>query len=243
MIPNTVFNQFTHKPSFSKAEFRTVIHAYKPSYSDSSVTWLLGKLQKNQQIIRLGNGRYCMAQQAMGKQAYGYVPSPLFGNVVQTIVPTYPLADFQVWELSQLNEFMNHQIAKNTIIVEAEKTLLEGIFELLHGIYPYTLFCPSEEQYYRQRSSDTTIIVQKLTSEAPKPLQMHIASLEKILVDLLSNKLPGKLINAGEYRNILEGAFSKYLMKEKQLLRYARRRNVMPTLHKCLIECGIELEK
>lgn len=64
--------------------------------------------------------------------------------------------------------------------------------------------------YYKQRGKDDTVVVQKLISEAPKPITGHSAPLEKLLVDLFSKKLTGKLISRSEYQRIYEDAFSKY---------------------------------
>ena len=66
-----------------------------------------------------------------------------------------------------------------------------------------------------------------MLTEAPK-VQADIkgCSLEKLLVDLFSNKLTGQLVERAEYLGIYEEAFRKYYIDEKKLFRYARRRNL-----------------
>lgn len=49
---------------------------------------------------------------------------------------------------------------------------------------------------------------------------------EKLLVDLFSRKLTGHLIERAEYPAVYEEAFSKYLIDQKKMFRYARRRGV-----------------
>jgi hypothetical protein len=50
--------------------------------------------------------------------------------------------------------------------------------------------------------------------------------LVKLLVDLFSLKLVGHLLQRAEYPAIFEEAFSKFLIDEKKMLRYARRRSL-----------------
>lgn len=65
-----------------------------------------------------------------------------------------------------------------------------------------------------------------LISETPKPVMGHSVTLEKLLVDLFSKKLTGKLISRSEYPGIYEGAFSRYSIDETKMFRYARRRHL-----------------
>lgn len=41
------------------------------------------------------------------------------------------MLEFQMWELIQFNEFLNHQIAKNIIVVEVENMLEDSVFDTL----------------------------------------------------------------------------------------------------------------
>ena len=49
----------------------------------------------------------------------------------EKITDRYPLLEFQMWELIQFNEFLNHQIAKNIIVVEVENMLEDSVFDTL----------------------------------------------------------------------------------------------------------------
>ena len=52
-------------------------------------------------------------------------------EVEEKITDRYPLLEFQMWELIQFNEFLNHQIAKNIIVVEVENMLEDSVFDTL----------------------------------------------------------------------------------------------------------------
>ena len=69
--------------------------------------------------------------------------------------------------------------------------------------------------------------IQRLLSEAPKPLgDMKECRLEKLLVDLFSNKFTEQLVERAEHAGIYKKAFRKYYIDEKKMFRYARRRNL-----------------
>ena len=152
------------------------------------------------------------------------------------IQENYPLVDFQVWELYQMNEFVNHLLAKNTIFIDVENILDESVFNLLFDRYPHVLHNPDTEEYYKY-AGDETIVVRKLISETPSPFgQYRQASLEKLLVDLFGRGIPGSLLARSEYRAIYEDSFRKYTINQAKLFRYARRRgiekNIRDFIHK-----------
>lgn len=221
---------------FTKQQFRDLVHEVKPEYAESSVAWLLSKLKKEHKIASVGKGVYICSLDERDKQAYDYKHSEAYLNIEKAIVKEYPLVYFQMWEMYQMNEFVNHQFGKNTVFVEVENMLESSVFNMLHDKFTDVLYCPSTDMYYRQRGNDNTIVVQKLISEAPKPTEQHSSSLEKLLVDLFSNKFTGRLIGRSEYRAIYEDAFSRYDIDEIKMFRYARRRNLEDKIKKFLKE-------
>lgn len=226
MNQKTVLNYFRPGETFGKNQFREAIHVLDPEYAESSVNWLLAKLKKENQIITVGRGKYERVPDTAKKKQYAYIHSEEYNDIERKIMEKYPLVDFQMWELIQFNEFVNHQISKNLIVVEVENMLDEAVFDMLHEEYPYVLYSPHMEYYYRHKGGDNTVVVLKLISEAPKPVEGHSSPLEKLLVDLFVNKFTGHLIERSEYPVIVEDAFRKYYLDESKMFRYARRRNV-----------------
>lgn len=212
---------------FDKQQFREMVCSIFPDYKEYSVSWLIKKLKEEKVLVSVGKGKY-IRQEARGrkKRVYKYMHSDEYLDVEKSITQEFPLVTFQMWELIQFNEFVNHQLSKNILIVEVENMLENAVFEYLRDQYMHVLFCPDIDEFYRYRSEETTIVILKLVSEAPKPIENHSSPLEKLLVDLFTNKFAGKLIQRSEYRAILEDSFEKYLIDETKLFRYARRRNV-----------------
>ena len=89
---------------------------------------------------------------------------------------------------------------------------------------------PTYDTFYKQRAPETDIVVQKLLSEAPAPDVNHSCVIEKLLVDLLSKKLSGSLIERSEYPRIYEDVFRKYNIDETRMFRYAKRRHLYDRL-------------
>ncbi len=211
---------------FSKNEIRDLIHEEIPSYSEAALSWLLRELTKQGFLQNISKGIYQICAQDSARSDYSYMHSEIYKSVETLIAKEYPLVDFQMWELYQMNEFLNHLLGKNTIFVDVEPDCTDFVFETLHDTFSDVLYCPTSEQYHRQRGADVTIIVEKLISESPRPYEEHSAPLEKILVDLFSRKLTGKLLPRSEYPVIFEDCFQRFRIDEAKMLRYARRRNI-----------------
>ncbi len=210
---------FSH-PDFSTEEFFMAIQSENPDIGRSTVYKLLKNLCDQNRISRAGRGRYISSPQ----KNYNYPLSETANTISSLIRESFPLVNFQIWELYQMNEFVNHQIAHNTIIVDVENMLDDTIFNFLFEKYPHVLYKPSTDEYYKY-VGDETIVVKKLISEAPAPLnELHLASLEKVLVDLFGKDISGELIPRSEYRAIFEDSFKRYDINSAMLFRYARRR-------------------
>lgn len=219
-----LITSFPRNKVFDKAQFRLYINSNN-SYSENSITWILRKLKTSGEILAVGHNKFLPVSEKQVKQKYTYIHSPLYKEIEKYISELYPLLDFQMWELIQLNEFVNHQIAKNTIIVEVEKELEDIVFEKIITKYNHVLYSPTQEDFYRYRGDGDSIVVLNLITEAPRTINEHSCPLEKILVDLFSNKFVGHLIEKSEYPSIFEEAFGKYQINETAMFRYARRRN------------------
>ena len=163
--------------SFSRQEY---MDAMASSYSMTrpQIAYDLNKRLDQGSIVRIGWGRYSLPKKRMYRHQY----SESAIDVVKTISDDYDGLDFQVFELRQLNSFMNHQMAHNTIFVAIENDLVDYVFESLWKTYPgRVMLKPKADQYYRYRQDDE-IVVGRLPSETPKGIDYPwMSRLEKIL--------------------------------------------------------------
>lgn len=226
-------------PSFSTKDFIGMVKETQAVYSDRKAYRILLDLQDDGKVMKIGRGRYTPLSV---KRPYRFEASPQLIEITGQIRKKYPLVNFQIWELYQWNEFVNHQMAHNAFFIEVENPLETTIFEYLSEQYPRVLLRPDIETYYRYRSDDM-IVVQRLLTGVPTSLPgTNQAALEKLLVDIFSKKLTGQLIERAEYRRIYEDAFRKYAINESALFRYAGRRHLEEDIRRFIdYETGIQL--
>ena len=169
-------------------------------------------------IARVGRNAYCIPQN--GERVYSYQYSDLANEVADTIIDAHPYLRFSITELVQINEFANHQIAHNVIFLSVEDDVADFVFVTLKDKYPgKVLLNPNAELFHRYWYDN------KLITEAPKGKECpwH-ARLEKVLVDILNEPLWLESISESELPTIYEDAFSRYVIDESCLFRYAQRR-------------------
>lgn len=238
-MERTVKNFLAKHPAFTTKEFVNMLRIESPDVGRSTIFHILKTLCDNNEITRTRKGHFDVA----GKKDYFYEPSVMVKKISSEIHAEYPLVDFQMWELFQMNEFVNHLLAKNVIFVEVENMLDESVFNLLFEKYPHVLHNPDMDEYYKYAGKET-IVIRKLISEAPPFFgNYRQASLEKILVDLFGRGISGSIISRSEYQAIYEDSFDKYNINQARLFRYARRRGIEKTILDFIHEeTGITLE-
>ena len=228
------------KKIFSKSDFSAAL-SRKYEMTDPQITYDLGKRIERGEIIRIGWGQFTLPEK---KSVYRHFYSDASNEVAEEIKREYADLDFQIFELIQLNEFMNHQIAHNTIIIGVENDLMDFVFDTLWKSHPgKVMLKPTVNDYYRYLQDDE-IIVNRLPSETPKGLEVPWqCRLEKILVDVLVDKLVSEIVPENEKQAIVGGAFDTYLIDEKTMIRYAKRKGATGKLMQALSAYGRTLER
>lgn len=189
----------------------------------------LQQLLKAGEIVRVGRNAYCIPQNGVGY--YWHTYSDEATRVAQIMADHFPAAEFTIFELVQLNEFIKHLLAHNALFLSVESDIAEFVFKALKSYFPgKVLLNPTAEMYHRYWY-DGMIVINRLITEAPKGRQERWhTSLEKMLVDLVADPLLLGSIGDSEYPRIFEEAISKYVINKNRLQRYARRRSVASRL-------------
>lgn len=223
MMERTLGKMKTEHP-FSRNELLMEMMKCGAIVSIASLNAGIDKMLQRGDIARVGRNAYYVPPHYMRRYEYDY--SKQARSVVQRIEERYPYLDFVVFELIQLNEFVNHQLAHNTIFVYAEPFATEFVFDMLWDCYDgMVLLKPSRKEYDRYWDEDA-VVVKKLVSEAPLARRAKWKSrLEKILVDLFADKLLRDLLSPAELSRVYQDSFHKYIIDESSLFRYAKRRS------------------
>lgn len=198
----------------------------KPNFSEKSVYWLLNRLMVMGLLIRVGRDKYRLRKNNKILKTYHYQYSKKMQNVVSILTRKYPLMEFQVWESIQFNYFVNHQIAHNILFVEVENMLENSTYELLRDKFDgNVLLCPNYDTYSLYVADETIVVLNLITETPTDKNNIHNVLLEKLLVDMMINKLISLFVSKSEFAHILEEAFLMYCINESKMFRYARRRN------------------
>jgi len=198
-----------------------------PNYKIKSFDWHFSKLLSANMLEKVGKNLYVKSNPLKTKETYTYITqSEGFLGVESLLSVEYPLAEFIIWETIALNEFVNHQIAMNTILVMTEKMVMDSFFELLKNHFPSVLISPTPDEITRY-GQNGSIVINTLSSRYPKnPKQRHRYSIEKFIVDLFAEKTITSIISKGDYPGALEIIFERYKINETKLFNYARTRYV-----------------
>ena len=226
--------------SFSRDNLRAAMNNCGMYISEASFKLKLQWLIKSGKIVRVGRNAYCIPNDRLHK--YRYEPSELSGDVTGRLQENHPYLDFTMFELVQLNEFINHQVAHNALFVSVEADLGGFVFETLKTAYPgKILLYPNIKTYHQYWFSDM-IVIGKLITESPKDREMpKAARLEKILVDIIADPLLSSSVSESEYPGIYWNAFNKYVVDESCLFRYARRRSSDRKIYQLITQTGLQL--
>ena len=215
--------QLSSKTSFNRAELHKAMESYGKKISEASFKKKLQDLLKQQEIVRVGRNAYRVSSDHMAHYHYDY--SDLVVQLSHIISSSFPYVDYSIFELRQLNEFLNHQVAHNTVFLSVESDVMSFVFETLKESFSGKVLISPTKELFNQYWCDNMIVLNKRVTETPKGLgESWHSRIEKVLVDLITEPLIQDSINKSEYDNIFEDVFSRYIVDESCLFRYARRR-------------------
>ncbi len=231
---NIVLNKI-EKETFSRKDVFNAASSIRADFKKTDIRNLIEALLAGNSIVRVAHNQYIRSERSKPQSTPVY--SDEAKKLVEEVREKYPYLNFQVWEITWLNEFLNHLVAHNRIFLDVENDGCEFVYSSLSDDYAgRILLRPSvkELQYYLQNDS---IIVDRLISESPKgKSNFYETPIEKIIVDMFANKALMSMISKGDYPEALKAMFEKYNIDQTKMLRYARRRNKKEELVKYIKE-------
>ncbi len=210
--------------SFSREDIFYYTRNMDTSFKKTQLRYLIGKLLKNKLIVRNGHNSYIKNNK--NKKDYINIYSFFSKEIISFMNKNFPLVDYRLWELFCLNDFVNHQISKNKIFFEIEKDCCEFMYnEMPEKFRRKILLNPTPEEVMLY-GDEKNIIITKLTTETPKGQKnFYGLCLEKLIVDLFSNKILQSILSKGDYPAAVSEMFNKYNINQNKMLRYAARKN------------------
>lgn len=223
MWADKVISELSEQKTYTRQELLRRFQETRPDLNDSTFRWILYGLQKDQTIFRVGRDEYSLQP----REAILYRPlyTDAAQNVIRFLENRFPDLVFVVFESVLLNEFLNHQIAQNTIYIQAEKDLGTFVFDVLRDEgYGNVLYRPDSRELDRYWSNGC-IVVQNLISQAPLSAETpHEITAEKMLVDILAEKSIAMTFSPAELPAVFRNIARAYQVDWNRVLRYAGRR-------------------
>ena len=216
--------KLSDKTAYCREDLFHALLSEKTDLSDSAFRWTLYNLLQEQKIFRTDYDTYVTVKPAV-LPAYKPYYSEKANTLMKKLSEQYPELGFVVFESVLLNEFLNHQIAQNTIYLQIEKDVSSYIFDNLQEEYTGSVLSrPGKKEFDRYWTRDC-IVVLDLISQAPlsqdKPHEMTI---EKMLVDIIAEKSMSATFSPSEIPFVYENVMRSYQVDRRKMNRYAGRR-------------------
>lgn len=222
---------------YSKEQIKNIIlQSCKTKISDVSIHKRINKMIELGELSRIGNGQYVFVNN--NKFDYEIVYG-ISLNVLNKLKKRFNESTrYVVFESTLLNEFLNHLIARPTIIVEVEKDLVESTFWFLKEKgFKNVLLNPSEKENYIYNPYDGSgIIIKSLVSQSPINNKNHKITIEKLVVDIVCDKTLNMFYEGAEIPLMVEEILKHYAVKFDSVRNYAKRRHCLDKFFECVPE-------
>lgn len=226
--------QLSSKNSFNRTELHKAMESCGEQISEASFKKKLQELLRQQKIVRVGRNAYRVARDHIAHYQFDY--SDLVVELSHIIKDNFPYLDYSIFELRQLNEFLNHQVAHNTVFLSVESDVISFVFETLKESFNGRVLISPSKELFEQYWCDNMIVLNKRITETPKGIgESWHSRIEKVLVDLITDPLIQDSISESEFSTIFEDVFYRYVIDESCLFRYARRRGADKELKNFII--------
>jgi len=209
------------KSSFTKHDLEKALSGY--INNPKTIAWRIHDLKQKGLIHNIQRGIYTWGD----KKAYTPDISERSKLLYNSIREQLPYTTICITETKWFNEFMLHQVFQNYLVIEVEKGAASAIFSKLKEAGENAFLNPDAQIYETYVSiTENPLIVKSLISESPLQMveQINVPTLEKLLVDIISDKETYSAQET-ETAGIFKTAAEKYNINSTKMLRYARRRN------------------
>jgi hypothetical protein len=209
----------------------------EPDLKCSTLKWRIYSLKEQGLVKNIGRGLYSLGGNLPVFHAPVNKKIRLINNFIKE---EFPYLNFSIWSTQWLSDYMLHQPMSHIILVDVDPDASSAVFSKLKDKWRSTkvLYRPTGEEFDRYAVGvQNIVIVKDLISEAPieKVDGISIPMLEKVIVDIFTEKNIFAAFNGRELSIIFNELDSKYLISRTKLLRYARRRSAQKLLEQLKI--------
>ncbi len=218
--------------TYSRDDLFRILLSVRPELNDATFRWALYDLLQKKKIFKTGYDTYVASEPDILP-----VYKPLYSDKSEALGKKmnqrFPDVMYVMFESVLLNEFLNHQIAQNTIYVQVEKDISSYVFDILKDEYNGgVLYNPSKKEFDRYWIKDC-IVVLDLISQSPLSVENpHEMTIEKMLVDIITEKSISATFSPSEIPTVYANVVNSYQVDKRKMNRYAGRRGKTALIQK-----------
>lgn len=214
---------------YSTKDLINLILKDNPSYKSSSLYNKIEEMENNGEITRVGKNQYVFSR----RKSFNYELETNIAKKVDRLIRSNYSSDFEyvIYETTTtLNQFLNHLINRNAIILEVNKFFLDHVFNTLKEIgFKSILLNPNKEDVFRYIEDDSIILL-PLISKAPINKKNKRITIEKLAVDMICSTTLNCFYEGAELSNVIEDILFNYKVRYDTLRNYANRRHALDKL-------------
>lgn len=215
---------FNGKETFSREELYAFYTQFKPDLKETTFRWTIFNLKKQQIITSVSRELFTLSFKPIFKPEPDKSEKKFFTGIEKQ----FPSLKFCTWSTRIVSEFMLHIPAKHITILQAEKEALEPIYDFLKEKNFSNIFIqPGKKEIERYiYEGEKAIVLLPLVSKSPlqNVNKVSTITLEKLIVDLYSDKKIFATYQGSELAHIVNNAYSRYAIDFTKLFHYAKRR-------------------
>jgi hypothetical protein len=227
---------FKGRESLSRQELFDFFLQFDPDLKESTFRWRIYNLKDKNLISQISRHRFSLTHKP--------VFEPLIGEkerkIATLIRKQFKELKFAIWSTRIVNEFMLHQPSRCITIIEVERDAIEPVFYFLKDSNIKAVFLDPEEKEIDRYiyGLENAVVVLPLVSKSPIQGIKNAATItiEKLLVDLFSDRQLYNAYQGSELAYIFNNAYSRYAIDFTKLFSYATRRRNEEDLKNFLVQ-------
>jgi len=224
------------KDSFSRKELFDLYRQFEPDLKNSTFRWRIYQLKEKKVITQISQDKFSLSYKPVFKPGIEDYEKKIYLKLEKQ----FPGLKQCIWSTKAINEFMLNLPGKSIIVLQVEKDGIEPVFDFLKSQNFGTVYIQPEEKEIERYIFETekSIALQQLTSRAPlqKFSKVHTITIEKMIVDLFSDKNLFSIFQGSELAHIINNSYQRYSINFTTLFHYASRRGKEKDLRHFLLE-------
>ena len=214
-IKKELTNAIKNKETISRDELYNLADKCYGGISKSYFYRIISELMKQGILTKLDSHTYSTKTGA----SFSYI---LTDENIDSIIKGY--GDYTLWDTNIINKWMNHLLNNVITFVGVDKDLMFLVAEdLKNAGYSHVLVNPSVTEFYKYSGRYTIVIKPLVKSLIEKD---HHISIERLIVELYSNKITKSLYSDNELTSMLNEIFKTYNVNLNKVYHIAKRKKI-----------------